>query len=211
MRICRHGHLHFGGSPNLFSCTEWPRIARYRETISAIPPYCALWGFLVSQHDQFRATPPHPFLSLFPMESMRSGGAIPAHKRGISAMLAQCHMKNGKMRAIPLCDIISQKFCEGILHLRNPNSGPNSGKRTLDTRVLDPNSWFEFSDTVFCSKGRPQEKFTLKKFTSQNSPSKIQPRNREIIFTLHLCRAIWLRYGGILHWAAKSESCSTMS
>ena len=39
---------------------------------------------------------------------------------------------------------------------------------------------------------KPPEKFTLEKFTSQNSPSKFQPRNRAKKFTLHLCRAIWL-------------------
>ena len=34
-------------------------------------------GFLVSQHDQSGAIPPPPFLSLSPLESMRSGCAIP--------------------------------------------------------------------------------------------------------------------------------------
>ena len=68
----------------------WPRIARYRETISAIPPYCALWGFgclnrpvgcvtpspfserfLLGEHAKWRCDTPHP------------------HKRGISAILAR--------------------------------------------------------------------------------------------------------------------------
>ena len=41
-----------------------PRIARYRETISAIPRYCALWFVLVSRHGQLGARPPPPFLSV---------------------------------------------------------------------------------------------------------------------------------------------------
>ena len=34
-------------------------------------------GFLVSQHGQLGAIPPPPFLSVSPLESMRTGGAIP--------------------------------------------------------------------------------------------------------------------------------------
>ena len=48
-----------------------------------------------------------------------------------------------------------------------------------------------FSLCFFPAK-EPPEKFTLEKFTSQNSPSKIQPRNRAKKITLHLCRTIWL-------------------
>ena len=64
---------------------------------SLVAPYCAIprdylsdtpllraLGFLVSQHGQSGAIPPPPFLSLSPLESMRSGGAIPPLKRGIS-------------------------------------------------------------------------------------------------------------------------------
>ena len=60
--------------------------------------------------------------------------------------------------------------------------------------MLDPNSWVEFFILFLPVKEAP-ERFTLKKFTSQNSPSKIQPRNRAEKFTLHLCRAIWLKKG----------------
>ena len=55
-----------------------------------VAPYCAIprdylsdtpllraMGFLVSQHGQLGAIPPPPFLSVFPLESMQSGGAIP--------------------------------------------------------------------------------------------------------------------------------------
>ena len=84
----------------------------------------------------------------------------------------------------PLCDTISKEYCaiwggishwaakqqsrlklstssqgrisaQGILHLRNPNLGPNSGKQFLGARILDPNSWVEFFDSVFSSKRGP--------------------------------------------------------
>ena len=61
-----------------------------------------------------------------------------------------------------------QISAQGILHLRNPNLGPNSGKRILDARILDPNSWVEFLDSVFSSKRGP-----LKNSPSRNSPPKI--------------------------------------
>ena len=65
---------------------------------------------------------------------------------------------------------MGQKFSDlkGILRLRNPNLGPNSGKRILDARILDPNSWVEFFDSVFSSKRGP-----LKNSPSRNSPPKI--------------------------------------
>ena len=85
-----------------------------------------------------------------------------------------------------------QIAAQGILHLRNPNLGPNSAKRILDARISDPNSWVEFFGPIFPGKKSP-EKFTVEKFTSQNSPSKIQPRHRAEKFTLHLCRATWLK------------------
>ena len=39
-------------------------------------------GFSVSQHGQLGAIPPPPFLSVSPLESMRSGGAIPPPQKG---------------------------------------------------------------------------------------------------------------------------------
>ena len=64
---------------------------------SLVAPYCAIprdylsdtpllraMGLLVSQHGQLGAIPPPPFLSLSPLESMRSGGAIAPLKRGVS-------------------------------------------------------------------------------------------------------------------------------
>ena len=62
-----------------------------------VAPYCAIprdylsdtpllraMGFLVSQHGQLGAIPPPPFLSISPLESMQSGGAITPHSKGVS-------------------------------------------------------------------------------------------------------------------------------
>ena len=45
-----------------------------------------------------------------------------------------------------------QISAQGILHLRNPNLGPNSAKRILDARISDPNSWVEFFGPIFSRK-----------------------------------------------------------
>ena len=55
-----------------------PLGVRYRETISAIPPYCAL------QHRQLGAIPPSPFLSVSPLKHMQSRGAIPPPLKKVS-------------------------------------------------------------------------------------------------------------------------------
>ena len=59
-----------------------------------------------------------------------------------------------------------------------------------------PNFGPEFSSRIFwlcfSQPKRPPEKFTLEKFTSQNSHRKIHPRIRAEKFTLHFCRAILL-------------------
>ena len=49
----------------------------------------------------------------------------------------------------------SEKSAQGILRLWNPNLRPNSGKRILDARILDPNSWAELFDNVLSSKRGP--------------------------------------------------------
>ena len=73
---------------------------------------------------------------------------------------------------------------------------PEFGAEFWETNFGRPNFGPEFLGRIFwlCffQQKRPPEKFTLEKFTFQNSPSKIQPRNRAKKFTLHLCRAIWL-------------------
>ena len=67
-----------------------------------------------------------------------------------------------------------------------------------ETNFGRPNFGPEFLGWIFWAcffqQKRPPEKFTLEKFTSKNSPSKIQPRNRAKKFTLHLCRAAWLTF-----------------
>ena len=45
---------------------------------------------------------------------------------------------------------------------------PNSGKRILDARISDPNSWVQFFGPIFSSKRGP-----LKNSPSRNSPPKI--------------------------------------
>ena len=87
-----------------------------------VAPYCAIprdylsdtpllraMGFLVSQHGQLGAIPPPPFLSVSPLESMRSGGAIPPLKKGISAILARYPMKTRQMGSIPPSAILSRR------------------------------------------------------------------------------------------------------
>ena len=66
-------------------------------------------GLLVPQHDQLGAIPLPPFLSISHLESMRSGGAIPPLKRGISAINARYPMKTRQMGAIRPCAILSRK------------------------------------------------------------------------------------------------------
>ena len=66
---------------------------------------------LVTQHGQFGAIPPPPFLSLSPLKSMWSGGAIPRPPKGVSQRcLRDTIWKQGKVGAIPLCDSISKRY-----------------------------------------------------------------------------------------------------
>ena len=70
---------------------------------------------------------------------------------------------------------------EGILHLRNPKLGPNSTKRILDARSLDPNSWVHFLILSFPANETPQKihpaEIHLPKFTFQNSTQKSGQKN----------------------------------
>ena len=69
-----------------------------------------------------------------------------------------------------------QISAQGILHLRNPNLGSNSGKRILGARILDPNSWVEFLSLSFPAKEAPRkihpQEIHLSKFTFRNSTQK---------------------------------------
>ena len=68
---------------------------RGKLVVLLVAPYCAIprdylsdtpllraMGFLVSQLGQLGAIPPPPFLRVSPLESMRSGGAIPPPEKG---------------------------------------------------------------------------------------------------------------------------------
>ena len=65
-------------------------------------------GLLVSQHGQLGAIPPPPFLSVSPLESMRSGGAIPPPQKGYLSDTCAIPYEN-KMGAIPPSAILSRK------------------------------------------------------------------------------------------------------
>ena len=93
-----------------------------RKSANLVAPYCAIprdylsdtpllraMGVLVSQHGKLGAIPPPPFLSVSPFENMRSGGAIPPFKRGISAILSRYPMKTRQMDVIPPSAILSRK------------------------------------------------------------------------------------------------------
>ena len=99
-----------------------------------VAPYCAIprdylsdtpllraMGFLVSQHGQLGAIPPSPFLSVSPVESMRSGGAIPPspQKGYLSDIGAIPYENKANGCDTPLCDTISKGYCAigvGISH-----------------------------------------------------------------------------------------------
>ena len=70
---------------------------------SAIPPYRALWGFLMSQHGQLGAIPPPPFLSVSALESMRVWrcDTPPPEKGYLSDTCAIPHEETRQMGAIP--------------------------------------------------------------------------------------------------------------
>ena len=50
----------------------------------SVTPLLRAMGFLVSRHGQLGAIPPPPFLSVSPLENMRSGGALPPPAKGVS-------------------------------------------------------------------------------------------------------------------------------
>ena len=101
--------------------------------VTLVAPYCAIprdylsdtpllraMGFLVSQHGQLGAIPPPPFLSMSPMKSMRSGGAIPPPQKGyLSDTGATPYEYKANGCDTPLCDTISKGYCAiwgGISH-----------------------------------------------------------------------------------------------
>ena len=69
-------------------------------------------GFLVSQHGQLGAIPPPPFLSVSPLESMRSGGAMPPPQKGYLGDTCAIPYENKANGCdTPLCDTISKGYC----------------------------------------------------------------------------------------------------
>ena len=75
-------------------------------------PLLRAMGFLVSQHGQLGAIPPPPFLSVSPLESMRSGGAIPPPEKGcLGDTCAIPHENQAKGCDTPLCDTILKGYC----------------------------------------------------------------------------------------------------
>ena len=109
--------------PRLGSLSVTPYCATPRDYLTDTPLLRAM-GFLVSQHGRLGAIPPPPFLSVSPLDSMRSGGAIPLLKRGISAILARYPMKTRQTGAVPPSAILSRK---GIArYVSNLGSTPTS-------------------------------------------------------------------------------------
>ena len=85
-----------------------PSCATPRDYLSDTPLLRAM-GFLVSQHGQLGAIPPPPFLSISPLESTRSGGAIHPLPNNISAMPVRYPMKTRQVGAEPPSAILSRK------------------------------------------------------------------------------------------------------
>ena len=82
-----------------------------RDYLSDTPLLRAM-GFLVSQHGQLGAIPPPPFLRVSPLESMRSGGAIPPPEKGyLSDTCAIPYENKANGCDTPLCDTISNWYC----------------------------------------------------------------------------------------------------
>ena len=73
-------------------------------------PLLRTMGFLVSQHGQLGAIPPPPFLSISPLESMRSGGARrPPPQKGYLSDTCATPYETRQMGAIPPSAILSRK------------------------------------------------------------------------------------------------------
>ena len=74
----------------------------------------------MSQHGQLGAIPPLPFLSVSPVESMRSGSAIPPPQKGYLSDTGAIPYENKANGCdTPLCDTISKGYCAiwgGISH-----------------------------------------------------------------------------------------------
>ena len=119
-----------------YACEAHPKslqVWKSAQLVYLVAPYCAIprdylsdtpllraMGFSVSQHGQLGAIPPPPFLSVSPLESMRSGGAIPPPQKGyLSDTCAIPYENKANGCDTPLCDTISKGYCAiwgGISH-----------------------------------------------------------------------------------------------
>ena len=88
-----------------------PRGSVLRDTarLSQRYPPIACYGVFGVSTWPIGCNTPSPFLSFSPLESMRSVGAIPPHKRGISAILTRYPTKTRQKGAIPPSTILSRK------------------------------------------------------------------------------------------------------
>ena len=85
------------------------RIARYRETISAIPPYCALWVFGVSTWPTGCDTPPL-FCAFPPWRACEGEVRYPPPQKGyLSDTCAIPYENKANGCDTPLCDTISER------------------------------------------------------------------------------------------------------
>ena len=97
-------------------------------------------GFLVSQHGQLGAIPPPPSLSVSPLKSVRSGGAIPSscQKGYLSDTCAISYENKESACDTPLCDTISKGCCAiwgGISHWTTKVTAMASGRYPVVTRL----------------------------------------------------------------------------
>ena len=126
------------------------RIARYRETISAIPPYCTVWGFWCLNWP-VGSDIPSPFSERCPLGvRAKSEVRCPTLQKGISAILLRHPMKARQMGAIPPSAILSRKGIArygGVSHtgplrvqLLGLSSCWASVQKTADSR-LSPYYW----------------------------------------------------------------------
>ena len=111
--------LRFGPCEGLVA----PYCAIPRDYLQRYPPSLRAVGFLVSRHGQLGAIPPPPFLSISPLESMQSGGAIPLPpppQKGYLSDTCAIPYENKAMGATPPSAILSRKgiarYGGGISH-----------------------------------------------------------------------------------------------
>ena len=104
------GSLCFFTSSSLNSDLSGP-VLRDTARLSQRYPLLRAMGFLVSQHGQLGAIPPPLFLSVSPLESMRSVGAIAPPQKGYLSDTCAIPFENKANGCdTPLCDTISKGY-----------------------------------------------------------------------------------------------------